>query len=153
MDIYLLSEEESQEDFKVKVKYLYKSKLNLELVRYLDSHNKKYLYLSYNYGLIEPETEVEPYEVKGLRGKSLSSWALLVSALLERYVDEGSNVHMFYFGNKYNRIEKYMIKKYNIIKPPVVYYKSPELRMRWVESLIVEGVKERLNKLNLERGF
>ncbi len=138
--LFLLSEEEKQEEFETEARYLYKSKFNLRAFHYLDLKEAPYLYLSYTHGVLRPDERIKPYLYK----KSLSKegnkvWSLVANEMLCEYLDGVDSIFLFYSGNRYSVLEDVLVSRgYSIISPIRNY--TAKMRLTWLEHIISEGI-------------
>jgi hypothetical protein len=141
--IYLLREEMNQEDFSTKVKYLYKSELNKNMVTLMESMSNHYIYISNNFGILFPNEEKEPYKIKVLNGKNKKVWALFCSEMVKRYCVENNISVIVLFsscGEFYKEFED-RLKWYGFkIENPMKYFKTKEIKNRWIINEIRKNI-------------
>lgn len=144
--LYLLKEEAIQVNYKTKAKYLYKSEFINKVVTYFDLIGVKYLFISNNYGILEPNQLIEPYNIKDLKSNSLKMWTLLTYQLIDRYMKENDlkSIICIYSGNKYNKLENMLKEEYEI-ETPIKYYVSKDLKLKWINDIIIKNINNRLS--------
>lgn len=140
--LYILKEFSEQEEYKTAVKYLYSSKLNSNLVTLMESMNADYIYLSYPHGILQPNEELEPYKIKVLYGKKLKLWSLLNAEYIHRYCKENEidTIVQMFSGNYFTELNNRLVYLGYTIETPLRYFKTRELKNRWVLHKINEQV-------------
>ncbi len=138
--LFLLSEEEKQEEFETEARYLYKSKFNLRMFHYLDSKEATYLYLSYTHGVLRPEERIKSYQYKkSLSKESKKIWSLVANGMLCEYLEDVESVFLFYSGNRYKALEDLLVVRGFQIISPIRNYNA-KMRLTWLEHIISEGI-------------
>jgi len=147
--LYLLLEELRQVNYKTKVKHLYTSEVNHKLVMFLESKEEEFVYISHSEGILDPNVEMEPYKVKLV--KDVDLWSLFCGEMISRFCRErGFDTLVFLFnGEQYEKLES-KIKSYSItIENPLKFFRTKELKIRWIDSELQKGVCNRLKNNNV----
>lgn len=144
--IYLLGEEKSQTVFMTQAKHLYLSDFNRKAVSYLESGGKRFYYVSTTHGIIEPDSLMDPYPVKVLETKNMDLWALYTSLLIEKVAIDVDKISIWYSGQgTMSKLENKLRKKFTV-ETPIKNFTSNELKMRWLDSIIVSDIEYRLGR-------
>lgn len=143
--LYVLKEEVSQVDYKTKVKYLYTSEVNRQIVNLVN--NFEYVYLSNNFGVLNCNEEIEPYKVKLLNITNRKTWVLLTSELIHRICQErGLDSICFMFSGEYEDLKKKLNWFGYAIEQPLKLFRSSEMKLKWVNNEIQSIVCRRLTE-------
>lgn len=144
--LFLLKEEINQENFKTKVKHIYTSEINRNIVTLLESKYRDFVYLSHNYGVLLPDDEIEPYKVKPLTNRNI--WSLLTAEYVNRYCREKeyNEICLMYSGEFYQSLENNLKKYGYAIDQPMKNFRTNELKLRWLYSELQKNVCGRLLK-------
>lgn len=107
MKIALVSCSKNKKDYNCKADEMYsESVLFKKVTKYIKNQKyDKWYILSAKYGLVDPETEIETYNVtlNNMKAQEIKEWSLSVA---KRFIDMDIDVVDFYAGQRYR---KYLI--------------------------------------------
>jgi hypothetical protein len=144
--LYLLREDVRQVDFKTKVKYLYDTGLNSKIVTLIEANKDPYMYLSSKYGVLYPDDIIEPYKVILHDFNTKRIWDICSGELIARKARELEINHICFlmFGEYFKGMEKLLEKLGYKVSSPLKYFRTMELRIKWVEENIINNICNKL---------
>jgi hypothetical protein len=110
-----------------------------------------FMYLCNKEGLIHPEDEIEPYPTKSMPFKTKRVWMLFMSEYINRYcMEHGYNTIVFMFSGDHLKELELKLKYYGYkIEQPLKFFRTMDLKMRWVLSEYDKSVSERISRSRL----
>jgi hypothetical protein len=140
--LYILKEEFSQVDYPTKVKYLYTSEVNKQLLTL--THNKEVVYLSNNFGILYPNNIQEPYKVLPLKNRKL--WVLLTSEMIHRICTEKNITTIsLLFSGDFEDLKKRLTDLNYCLEQPLQFFRTNKLRLFWINNEILNNIVKRVS--------